>query len=182
MEPEDPLPEIKERALHLHRDPKKVELDEWGSRRNPNPLTDPLAEFVRNHRYHGLVKWQDDFEKITRGLNTQLLLTAKPGAKVRHLDQEYAWFEKKNWLKPPQKEEKPCPGFLRFPDRTKEEHVKGSLLEILEPSMASSTRKLAHSLSLTQLAPVSNIRPEEHGFPSEGLVGRLKQSASLPSL
>jgi hypothetical protein len=189
MLPTPPSEEIKTRAIHMNRDPAKLKLEEFGSLpvrrrlhgRATNEVTDPLEVWKAEKRYPALIQWQDEFERITRGLNTELLLTFHPKGKVDHLDQSFDWFKRKNWLEPPVKEEKPYKGFLRL---TPEEKLKtsGSLSSLTEPAMTNASRKLAHSMSLHELAPVSGVKPEEHGLPSEGLVQRLKQSVSLPQL
>lgn len=193
MLPVEPPQEIKEKALHMNRNPAKVKLEEFGELpvrrglrgRTDNPLTDTLPLWKAEKRYGALIQWQERFEQITRGNNTQLLLTRaeKNSAQmaVDHLDQSQDWFVRKNWLEPPAKEPKPFKGFLRL---TPEEKLKtsGSLASLNEPYMSNASRKLAHSMSLQELAPVSSIKPEEHGLPSERLVGRLKQSVSLPNL
>lgn len=185
MLPVDPPQSIKERALNLRKDSKNMKLIEWdGSiiegRHNANPMTDPLPGWKAEYRYSGLIDWQKKFEEITRGLTTQQHLTFAPAGKVDHLDQSYEWFEKKNWLQPPTKKVKPCPGFLRL-DRLKEKTSGSIYPEWQEPHLGAPTRKLAKSLSLNRLIP-SDLVVEESGIPSVTLVGQLKQSSSTPTL
>jgi hypothetical protein len=185
MLPVDPPQSIKERALNLRKDPKNKRLIEWdGSiidgRHNANVMTDPLPRWKAEFRYQGLIDWQNKFEQITRGLTTQQHLTFHPAGKVSHLDQSFDWFEKKNWLQPPAKKEKPCPGFLRL-DRLKEKTSGSIYPEWQEPHLGASTLKLAKSLSLNRLIP-SDLLVEESGVPSVQMVGQLKQSSSTPSL